>query len=245
MADAKQPTGPSRKNNHRPFQRTQASRDGKASSQRPTTSRASSIATQNISLTFQDPIERLKQFCEQGKYTFHWNWDRFASGIVCEVEISYQLDSVKKGSDRRKVLTREARYIPNTESDSDNSASENFKSRNLLYAQRVLAAIVLDRLGLGVPAEDSEPREDQVEDACVEQETSERDSEDTGVYVENMMKNLAVAAITKLGGEFDMDAILAAVQDNAKAPGSDTGTDTQSTTKLRWADIVKDGLGGL
>lgn len=226
MSEAKQPTGPSRKNNPRPFQRTQAPKE---KSQRPATTRATTIASQSISLTHQDPVERLKQFCEQGKYVFHWNWDRFASGIVCELEIGYQLDR-SKSSDRRKVLTKEARYIPNVSED---------QSENLLYAQRVLAAITLDKLGLGVPPEENieiqsdfqnEDQNEQVEGTDVDKSVP--------TDVEKMMKDFAVAAITKLGGEFDMDAVL-----NQLAETTQAGA--QSSTPLRWADIVKDGLGGV
>ena len=83
-----------------------------------------------ISLTQEDPLDRLREFCSQGLYKFHFSWDKFENGIMCELEISYSLNLSS-----RKVLAKEARFVP---------------GEDIKYAQKVVSAVLLHRLGLGV-----------------------------------------------------------------------------------------------
>ena len=281
MSEVRPPVGPPRSSNPKPFQRSLAKRDAstlkepasqkltvktqgetvgssakdqRSRRERPdetnrrkekTTSRATIVKDISIVLTNEDPTERLKEFCEQGRYIFHWNWDKFATGVMCELEISYQLDAKSSKGDRRKILAKESRYIP-------------FENGDLVYAQKVVAAILLDRLGLGVPAKVQED----------ETVSSESPSEDDGVpddsnvavtgddIMENLMKNLATKLNQNLAeagvdGAF-ASSVFEAARASVSAPAGPTSSTLKepasqkstSATSTRWADIVKDKLGG-
>ena len=91
--------------------------------------RSSRTADLEINLTATDPIDRIKEFCNQGNYIFHYNWDKFKTGVMCELEITYQL------GDKRVGLTKEVRYI---------------QTDDVRHAQRIVSAILLERIGLAV-----------------------------------------------------------------------------------------------
>ncbi len=96
------------------------------------------ISSRSIKLTHTDPIKRLKEFCRAGKYYHQIKWDKYANGFMFECEVSYNLG--RYGHNRRRVLVKEVRWV---------------ETDNLIEGQRVIAAILLDNLGLGVP-DDSE-----------------------------------------------------------------------------------------
>lgn len=97
-------------------------------------SRHELIDGKEIVLTEIDPMKRLKQFATQGRYKYRFNWDQFKNGVMCELELTYQL----QGSQRR-TLVKEVYFV---------------RDGDVEYAQNVLASIVLDRLGLGPEEED-------------------------------------------------------------------------------------------
>jgi hypothetical protein len=107
--------------------------------------RAAKISDKSIELTQDDPLERLKQLGTQGYYKYHFNWDMFQNGVMCELEITYLLTHQQSS---RKTLIKEARFV---------------KGTDLQYAKRVLAAVALERLGLGVETDDGTQEYDEAE----------------------------------------------------------------------------------
>ena len=92
------------------------------------------ISSRSIKLTHTDPIKRLKKFCKAGKYYHQIKWDKYANGFMFECEVAYNLG--RHGHNRRRVLIKEVRWV---------------ETDNLIEGQRVIAAILLDNIGLGVP----------------------------------------------------------------------------------------------
>lgn len=107
--------------------------------------RSKNIAGMTINLTEEDPLDRLEELAKQGDYTYHFSWDNFKNGFMCELELSYYLDLRKKTS--KKLLCKEARFV---------------EGSDLYHAKKVVAAILVDRLGLGVP-ETEEPEMTEAE----------------------------------------------------------------------------------
>lgn len=99
-------------------------------------SRATKIASRTISLSEQDPILRLRQLCSQGLYSYKFIWDSFENGIMCQCLVYYQLNA---SSSSRKTIIHRSRFVDGTDIE---------------FAERQLAAIVLDELGLGVVEEE-------------------------------------------------------------------------------------------
>lgn len=97
-----------------------------------------------ISLSENDPLERLKEFCNQGKYQYRINWDQFQNGYMCECSIYYNLGKVR-------TLTKEVQWVP---------------TMDLIEAKRTVAAVCLDNMGLGVP--ESPPQEKQPSEVLME-----------------------------------------------------------------------------
>ena len=92
--------------------------------------RSNLVSDSTISLTKSDPLERLKELCEQGHYEYKINWDHFKNGYMCECSIYYFTG--KKAS---RILKKESYWIQTDE---------------LLKAKRTIAAILLNSIGLGV-----------------------------------------------------------------------------------------------
>ena len=99
------------------------------------------ISSRSIKLTHSDPVKRLKEFCKKGKYYHQIKWDKYANGFMLECEVSYNLG---RHGHKRRVLAKEARWV---------------ETDNLIEGQRVIAAILLDNLGLGI-LDDCEENED-------------------------------------------------------------------------------------
>ncbi len=264
-SEIRPPVGPPRSSNPKPFQRSlvknatkdaikDATRDAprdrrnmkldRSPKKEKTSSRATLVKEISINLTHEDPVERLKEFCELGKYIFHWNWDKFLTGVMCELEISYQLDANSRSKgDRRKILAKESRYISSAEGD-------------LTHAQKVVAAILLDRLGLGVPAQNDVSEEEDSRGENSKGNSPEVRADNFGGAVgdeimENLMKSLAtklnqtLSDATAGGVSSVFEAACASVTnvDPNTSPNSNS-PNPAPTTSMRWADIVKDKLGG-
>lgn len=105
-------------------------------------SRATRTARRTIALTKQDPIERLKEFCKQSLLQYRFTWDFFSNGILIECSLFFTRYGNKKID-----VTREARFVPSTD---------------LSQAQRIVSAVLLDRLGLG-----DEPSVDMEDNASI------------------------------------------------------------------------------
>lgn len=263
-SEIRPPVGPPRSSNPKPFQRSlvknvtkdvspkdapndrRSIRRDRSPKKEKTSSRATLVKDISINLTHEDPVERLKEFCELGKYIFHWNWDKFSTGVMCELEISYQLDANSRSKgDRRKILAKESRYISSTEGD-------------LAHAQKVVAAILLDRLGLGVPAQN-----DVSEEEGSRGENSGKNSGGNspevradnfgGTVGDEIMENLMKSLATKLnqtltdanaGGVASVFEAACAGHANVNVGPNTNSPNPAPTTSMRWADIVKDKLGG-
>ncbi len=103
----------------------------KMESPKPKSGRSALVSHRQIVLTKNDPLERLKEFCNQGKYRYKINWDKFSNGFMCECTVYYNL---KKKITR--VLKREAYWV---------------ETGDLKEAKETISAIFLDGIGLGVP----------------------------------------------------------------------------------------------
>ena len=101
--------------------------------EKPQSNRAQKTTRRTIALTKQDPIERLKELCKQGLYQYQFTWDAFANGTMCECAIF-----IAKYGNKKIEVAKEARFVATT---------------NIPEAQRVVSAVLLDRLGLGDDSE--------------------------------------------------------------------------------------------
>lgn len=109
--------------------------------QNQTPKKASRAGDLEINLTASDPLDRLKEFCDQGNYVSRFNWDKFKNGVMCELEVSYTIETMR--GEMKKFLPKEVRFV---------------FSEDVNYSKRVVAAIFLDRLGLG---EEPQPEEER------------------------------------------------------------------------------------
>jgi len=100
---------------------------------KPKSGRSSLVANREIKLTEDDPLKRLKEFCNQGKYHYKINWDRFKNGYMCECTVYYNFK--KKTT---KVLKKEVFWV---------------ETNDLMQAKKTIAAIFLEGIGLGVQTE--------------------------------------------------------------------------------------------
>jgi hypothetical protein len=98
--------------------------------------RSNLVSNCNISLTKTDPLERLKELCEQGHYEHKLNWDKFKNGFMCECSIYYYTS--KRSS---RILAKESYWV---------------QTDDLTKAQKTISAILLQSIGLGVPEEEVE-----------------------------------------------------------------------------------------
>jgi hypothetical protein len=114
-------------------------------------SRASKLAHRKIDLTHTDPLERLQQLARQGVYNYVFRWDKFENGVMCTIELYYQLNASFAS---RKEVDQVSRFVSSSEFEGRNLDAEapqkEFSDALLEYAQKQVAAILLDRLGLGV-----------------------------------------------------------------------------------------------
>ena len=101
------------------------------------------VEDRTINLIEIEPLLRLKELCNQGKYTYKINWDRFQNGFMCECILYYDM---KK---RTKVLKKEVFWV---------------ETQDLRIAKQTIAAIMLERIGLGV----EEPSQSNFEEVGTE-----------------------------------------------------------------------------
>lgn len=79
-----------------------------------------------------DPIKRLGELCKKGRYYYSMRWDKFTNGFLMEC-------SLYRDRSRRNLFYREVRFVENPSNIND--------------AKRVVSAILLDNIGLGVKEE--------------------------------------------------------------------------------------------
>ena len=108
----------------------------------------------DINLTATDPIERLEQFCTQASFSYEYRVFKFRTGVVCRLEIKY----FQKVENARKVPGTSTYFMPKIMTDSLISESRYFPGDDISTAQKVVAAILLDHLGLA-PVEEVKPAE--------------------------------------------------------------------------------------
>lgn len=95
--------------------------------------RYATLASVSIDLRSSDPFARLKELCSQGRYRYSFTWDRFLNGVMIQCEVYYFAQR------QRFLLTREARFVPTTD---------------ISQAKKVISAILLENLGLGMSEEE-------------------------------------------------------------------------------------------
>lgn len=123
-------------------------------------------------LTENDPLKRLDELRRQGYYNYNIRWTKFSNGLMMECKI-YR--------NHRNVLIKEAQFVPSP--------------KNIQEAKRVIAAIILDRLGLGVTEEyvdlDSSLDENGVElDSSLEEDQFSTQSMNGSALMGDMFKVL-------------------------------------------------------
>lgn len=91
-----------------------------------------------IFLNKTDPLERLKEFCEQGKYRYTFFTHKFANGYFMTCEIS----------DRNDPIISETCWIEDTD---------------LRVCEKIISANLLVRIGLGCPETPEEAMEQTIE----------------------------------------------------------------------------------
>ena len=101
-----------------------------------------------INLTQTQPLLRLKELCNQGKYKFDFKWDKFANGymITCELYFIQILNS-------RYILKKEVQWV---------------ETKDLDKAKNIICAILLEGLGMGVEDEESESEEGEMSEKIVD-----------------------------------------------------------------------------
>lgn len=115
-----------------------------------------SIHTTPITLTKEDPLERLRELCEICAYTPSIFLDVFPNGVMCQID----LDSGFACS----TTISEMRFV--TLEDGTTTGEKDVE----VLAVKVVAAVLLNRLGLGVaPAESEAVDEKSAEDAETEE----------------------------------------------------------------------------
>ena len=50
----------------------------------------------NLVLEENDPLKRLSELCDKGKYKYRFTWDKFKNGIMCTCEIYYFINKNKR-----------------------------------------------------------------------------------------------------------------------------------------------------
>ncbi len=81
-----------------------------------------------LNLIQSDPLKRLGELCKKGGYYYHMSWDVFSNGIMMECTLFH--------SRGRYILCKEVRFVKNP--------------KNITEAKKVVSAILLDNMGLGM-----------------------------------------------------------------------------------------------
>lgn len=110
----------------------------------------------NLNLFQVDPLKRLGEFCKKGGYYYNMRWDNFSNGVMMICQIFH--------SRRRDMLCREVRFIENPKSITE--------------AKKVISAILLQNIGLGV----SEEQVDNFESSKTFSESSSQKEEQEDLY---------------------------------------------------------------
>lgn len=81
-------------------------------------------------LTKENPLERLEEFCSPS-YVYNFTFKQLGEGVLCRLEVDLQ-----------EYYLDEVRYVNTKDFD---------------YAKNVVAAVLLERIGLGVPQPEETP----------------------------------------------------------------------------------------
>ena len=126
----------------------------------------------------EDPLKRLGELAQKGKYFSNINWDIYANGIMIMCELSFSVNG------KKKILSQEATFV---------------ETQDIQHAKRCIAALVLENLNLGVEREIGEtPEEDEEE---IMEEVDER-MEDMGTKV---VKGLLDHCMTSIADQTKLD----------------------------------------
>lgn len=108
------------------------------------------VLDRSIVLTREDPLERLEQLCEQGLYSYGFHHDEFQNGVLCALKLK-----IGKGG---QTIAKEARFIKKL------AANDNEGESSLMRAKKTVAAILLDKLDLGVVFEPEKEADAETDD---------------------------------------------------------------------------------
>lgn len=133
-----------------------------------------SISDRSVILTHEDPLERLEQLCEQGIYSYGFHHDEFRNGVMCSLKLK-----IGKGG---QTIIKEARFIKML--STDDSEGETL----LVRAKKTVAAILLDKLDLGVVESDKQSEEETLAEEDVEIKFQEMASKGLNVMFEALNK---------------------------------------------------------
>lgn len=141
------------------------------------------ILDRSINLTREDPLERLEELCEQGLYNYEFHTDEFQNGVMTTLELK-----VKGG---QTIIIKEARFVKNLLSDSKEAETV------LVRAKKIVSAILLDKLDLGVV---------ELEKETVEVDQEEYDTKETFQKMASKGLNMALEILNKaMLGDTDAD----------------------------------------
>jgi len=108
--------------------------------------RNAKVADRSINLRSEDPVVRLEELCAQGLYKVRYSWDKFRNGVMYTCELYFTVQT-QTGAIRNYSVITTSRFVD---------------TRDIGFAQKQVAAIMLDELGLGVVEEqDAEDTENQ------------------------------------------------------------------------------------
>lgn len=103
-------------------------------------SRSEKLGTRTLRLTAQDPLDRLAELKKIGMYNYNFSWDQYTNGVMCTCTLFYTI------SNHRRIVATVSRFV---------------EDKSLEYAQKQVAAILLDSIGLGIPVVESDDEEEK------------------------------------------------------------------------------------
>ena len=146
----------------------------------------------SLNLVQSDPLKRLGELCKKGGYYYNMSWDIFSNGIMMECTMFHI-----RG---RYVLYREVRFVENP--------------KNITGAKKVISAILLDNIGLGMEEDISHEEEEipyKIHPLSTESQNESEEGED--IYED------AAKDVTRMGINF-----LAGVLSEVSQKNSDLGS---------------------
>lgn len=136
----------------------------------------------DLVLESTDPLERLSELEKKGRYNVKFNWDEFGNGIIAICEVYYIINK------KKKMVAHGSTFVPTDEVE---------------HAKKVVAALVLDRMNLGVSDEEMEylySSSEEMEDPLLEEM-----EEKIGEMGTKVMRGALDNAINTYGEEIGLD----------------------------------------